>query len=394
MTRRGLLALLPSALAVDWTQWRGPGRDGVLPASEAPKTWPENLTLKWKAAVGEGHASPIAAAGRIFVFTREKDDEVLRALDPATGKPVWRESYAAPYTMNPAATRHGKGPKSTPLFHEGRIYTFGIDGVLTAWDAASGKRRWQKQFGSPLYGAAASPVMDRGSLILHVGRHDAGALTAFDPNDGEPRWRWTGDGPGYASPIVADLDGVRQVITETQKFIVGVNARSGQLLWQIPFTTAYDQNCVTPLLWRDILILSGLSNGVMGVRAGAGATERLWHTKEVSMYMSSPVAAGEVVFGFSHIDRGRLFALDPKTGQVLWTGEPRQGDNAALVLAGDHLLVLTTDAQLAVSRITPKGIEPVRRYTAADSPTWAHPLLLPDGLVIKDAAHLTFWATG
>ncbi len=342
--------------------------------------------------MGEGHSSPIAAAGRVFVFSREQEREVAAALDPATGKPAWRESYAAPYTMNPAATRHGKGPKSTPLFYDGKLFTLGIDGVLTARDAATGKQLWQKTFGSPLYGAAASLAADRGVVIGHVGKHDAGALTAFEPATGDIRWRWPGDGPGYASPIMAELDGVRQVITETQKLIVGVEARSGRLLWQIPFTTNFDQNAVTPLLWRDILILSGLGNGVMGVRASRSSTERLWHTREVSMYMSSPVAMGDVVFGFSHLNRGQLFALDPQTGRVLWTGEPLQGDNAALVAAGDHLLVLTSDAQLTVARVTPRGIEPMRRYTVADSPAWAHPLVTPGGVIVKDANTLAFWS--
>src|SRR6185503_2051686 len=179
MTRRTFLALTGSlAWAEDWSQWRGPNRDGSLPASAGPKSWPEKLTPKWKVAAGEGHSSPIFAAGKIFVFTREGEQEVLRAIDPAQGKTVWQEAYAAPYTMNPAAVRHGKAPKSTPLFHGGKVYTFGIDGTLTCWDAASGKRRWQKpQLDSPLYGAAMSPVAEGGTVVGNVGKNDSGSLT-------------------------------------------------------------------------------------------------------------------------------------------------------------------------------------------------------------------------
>jgi outer membrane protein assembly factor BamB len=391
LSRRSFLTCAGSlAWGQDWSQWRGSSRDGT--ARAAPKSWPGKLVPKWKIVVGEGHSSPITAGGSIFVFTREADEEVLRAVEPAGGKVVWREAYAAPYTMNPAATRHGKGPKSTPLAHADKVYTLGIDGVLTSWDATTGKRRWQKPFGSPLYGAAMSPLIADGLLVGQLGKHDAGAITALDADSGEIRWRWGGDGPGYGSPIVAELDGLKQVVCQTQKNIVGLSLRAGQLLWQIPFTTDYHQNAVTPLVWQDLLIVSGLNNGVMGVRVGKGSTERLWHNKSVSLYMSSPVAVEEVVFGYSHINKGQLFCLDPKTGETVWTGEPRQGDNAALVTAGDHLLVLTTQAELTVSRVTPRSIDPLRRYTVADSPTWAHPLVMPGGVVIKDATSLGYWA--
>lgn len=342
--------------------------------------------------MGEGHSSPIAASGRIYAFAREAEEEALRAVDAATGKVAWREAYPAPYTMNPAATRHGKGPKSTPLADSDRVFTVGIDGVLSCWDAATGKRRWQKPFGSPLYGAAMSPLVTDGLLVGQFGKHDAGGIMALDAASGEIRWRWGGDGPGYGSPVVAEFEGVKQVVCQTQKYVVGVSLRGGQLLWQIPFTTDYHQNAVTPLVWRDLVIISGLNNGVLGIRVGKGSTERLWHNKSVSLYMSSPVALGELVFGLSHINKGQLFALDPKTGETVWTGEPRQGDNAALVTAGDHLVVLTTQAELTVARVTPKSIDPVRRYTVADSPTWAHPLVLAGGVVIKDAGSLSFWA--
>lgn len=393
MTRRTFLALAGGpAWAQEWPQWRGPNRDGQLPASAAPKTWPAKLTPKWKVTVGEGHSSPIFGAGKIFAFTREGEQEVLRAIDPAGSKEVWREGYAAPYTMNPAATRHGKGPKSTPVFHAGQVYTFGIDGILSCWEAASGKRQWQKTFGSPLYGAAMSPLVAGEMLVANVGKNDSGALLALDAGSGEILWRWGGDGPGYASPIVAELGGVRQVVTETQQNIVGVSLRSGELLWQIPFPTPFVQNAVTPLVWRDLLILSGLNYGVMGVRVGKGTTERLWHTKTVSLYLNSPVLMGDLVFGFSHLNKGQLFCLDPKTGETVWSGAPRQGDNAALVVAGEHLLALTNEAQLTVARVTPQSIDPVRRYTVAESPTWAHPLVTSGGVIVKDAASLAFWA--
>jgi outer membrane protein assembly factor BamB len=150
-------ALIPTQ-AEDWPQWRGPHRDGVVSATAAPGVWPEHLKRRWKVTVGEGHSSPILAVGRIFVFSRQQDKETASSIDPESGKIVWQQSYAAPYTMNPAAERHGPGPKSTPVIADGRLYTLGISGVLTCWDAATGAVRWRKEFSkqygqtSPLYG--------------------------------------------------------------------------------------------------------------------------------------------------------------------------------------------------------------------------------------------------
>jgi outer membrane protein assembly factor BamB len=184
-----LVILASSVPAEDWPQWRGLHRDGVAVGFPEPKAWPEKLTLKWKIAVGEGHSSPVVADGRIYIHTRQGDREVLTALRPDTGQTIWQEGYSAPYTMNPAATSHGKGVKSTPVVEDGRVFTFGISGTLSCVDAKTGKPQWRKEFGSPDFGVATSPVVDRGLLIVHVGGDSAGALTAFDAATGAQKWR-------------------------------------------------------------------------------------------------------------------------------------------------------------------------------------------------------------
>ena len=156
---------------------------------------------------------------RVYLFSRQDDDEVMRAIDADSGNVVWRTAYPAPFTMNSAATPHGKGPKSTPVFSGGRLFAIGMTGIVTAFDAASGRQVWQKPGSSvvPEYTSHAfSPVVEDGTVIFHVGGHDQGALTAYDVNSGEVQWSWDGDGPGYGSPIVADFGGVRQVVTVTQ----------------------------------------------------------------------------------------------------------------------------------------------------------------------------------
>jgi outer membrane protein assembly factor BamB len=388
--------------AQDWPQWRGPNRDGVVAATAFPKTWPESLKLKWKVTVGVGHSSPVVAGGRVFLHSRQEEQEVVSCFDLNTGKLLWKDSYPAPYRMNPAATSHGKGPKSTPIIHQGKLYTLGISGILSCYDAAAGKLRWRKEFSSqfkqtsPLFGTAMSPVVDRGLLIAHVGGHDQGALTAFNAETGEVKWSWTGDGPAYASPIVVELGGTRQVVTQTQQHLVGVSAADGGLLWKLPFTTEYVQNIVTPLLYQQTLIFSGINKGVFAVkvlkRGSEWATEQVWHNPEVSLYLNSPILSGDLLFGMSHRNRGQFFCLEAGTGKTLWTGEPRQGENAAMLMAGGVMFLLTSDARLIVARASGKGPEPIRVYQVADSPTWAHPVVLGNRILVKDAATLALWS--
>jgi outer membrane protein assembly factor BamB len=360
-----------------------------------PKVWPEQLKRKWQVTVGEGHSTPIVAGGRIYIHARQGEREVVACLRPDNGQPIWQESYAAPYTVNAAATRHGKGVKATPVVEGNRVYTFGIGGILSCFDAANGKLQWRKEFGSPDFGAAMSPVVDRGLLIAHVGTRGKGALTAFDAQTGAEKWSWKGDGPAYASPIVAEPGGTRQVVTQSQSNIVSVDAATGQLLWRIPFTTAYDQNVVTPVLYHDTLIFSGLGNSTFGVKVikkgGAWSTETLWQNKDTAMYMNSPVLSGDLLFGMAARNKGQFFCLDARKGTTLWTSEGRQADNAAIVDAGPVLLILTTNSELIVARKSGKAFEVVRKYTVADSPTWAHPVVTGNGILIKDATTLALW---
>lgn len=391
------LAATLSAQSPIWNQWRGAGRDGVA-AFTAPAAWPERPTKRWDVTVGLGHSSPVVADGRVFVHTRQGEREVVSAFDLQSGKPVWQDTYAAPYQVNSAARAHGPGPKSTPVAAGGRVFTFGISGILTAYDAASGKRLWRMDAPAvpPEYGTAMSPVVDGAHLIAHVGGVDNGALTAFDAATGKVVWRWTGDGPGYASPIVADIGGTRQVITLTQKLIVGVAARDGRLLWQMPFRTSYDQNVITPLVIGDTVIYSGLQQPTTAVRLvaqnGAWKPQSVWTNEQISMYMSTAIATDTTLFGLGHRNSGQFFALDRATGKTLWTTRGREGENASIVRAGSLLLLVTTNAELVVARVNPKAYEEVRRYTIADSPVWAHPAVVGNQILVKDLEKLALWS--
>jgi len=396
-----LLLLLPAVPALsDWPQWRGPARDGVGAAFQAPAQWPPRLARRWRVPVGEGHASPLIAGGAAYVFARVGEQEIARRLDLGTGRVVWQAGYAAPYEMDPAARGHGKGPKSTPLIAGGRLYTLGINGTLSCLETAGGKVVWRHTFAgrypqtAPQFGTAASPILEDGLLIAHVGGKDGGALTAFDPATGRERWRWAGDGPGYATPIVVTAGGLKQIVTQTQKRVVALGL-DGKLLWSLPFTTPYEQNSVTPVAVGDRILLGGTQQPTFAVRprrnGAAWTAERLWQTRDATLYMSTPVVLQGRVYGMSERYQGQLFALDPATGKVGWTGAARLGDNAALAVAGGAVLALTTDGSLRVSLPEGAGLREVAKYQVGESAVWASPALSGKSLLVKDVDHLTRW---
>ncbi len=398
-----VLTLFLSALgAQEWSQWRGPERDGVIPASSEPREWPEELTRKWRVHVGIGHASPLLVDNRVYIFTRQGEQEVVLCLNFASGAEIWHDAYEAPYTMHQAATGHGKGPKSTPAMHSGRLITLGISGVLSCYQAQEGKLLWRREFSSdfkatsPYFGTATSPLVEGRLVIAHVGGHDSGALMAFDLDTGKTVWGWSEDGPAYSSPIVVNIAGIRQVVTQSQENIIGVSAADGRLLWRIPFTTPHVQNIITPILFGDLLLFSGLDQGVMAVKVTKGArgwnTEKVWQNNAASFYMSSPVLNGDMLFGMSHRNKGQFVALDAATGKTLWETQGREGDNTAILTVGDKLLWLGSDGELIVSIASSEGFKPHRRYTVAESATWAHPLLSGNRILVKDVENLTLWS--
>ena len=394
----GLVPAAAQRPSTDWPQWRGANRDGAASSFTAPASWPDALNLKWKVEVGLGYSAPIIVGDRVYAFSRQDENEVMRALDAATGKTVWESKYLATYKPNPAATRsHGTGPKSTPTFADGRLYTLGMSGMVTAFDAASGQQIWQKPSPpvEPLYHTAMSPLVDRGLVIVHVGGHGNGALTAFDARSGDAKWRWPGDGPAYGSPMAIDIAGTRQIVTFTQDNLVGVSAADGALLWRRPYTVRSTRNAVTPIRFGQTLIISGLGMPVTAFRlinrGGQWTAEDVWENHDITMDMSTGVVIGNSLFGFSPRNSGQFFAVDANTGQTQWLSEPRQGENAAVVKAGNLWFALAADAELVVARANPEQFEILKRYTVATSATWAQPVLSGQRVIVKDVNSISLW---
>jgi outer membrane protein assembly factor BamB len=394
-----VLAAVTAAQGPDWSQWRGPSRDGAVASFTEPKPWPEMLRQTWKVEVGSGYATPLVVGNRIFMFARQGENEVMSALDAATGKVLWQTSYPASFTMQKAAARHGPGPKSTPVFANGRLYSIGMTGVVTAYDAATGKQLWQKSGSTtvPMYTTHSfSPLVERGVVVFHVGGHNEGALTAYDVNTGDVKWSWRGDGPGYGSPIVADFAGTRQIVTITQGKLVSVDAASGALLWERDFASPNFTNSITPIVYGQTLIVGSGNIPTTAIsvtkQGNQWATATVWENADGPVRMSNGVIVRDMLFSLSTRNMGQYFSVDAKTGKTLWMSEGRQAGNAALVRAGDVVFSLEDDGDLVVFRGNPTSFDVVKRYKVAEGDTWTQPTISGNRVFVKDLTSLALWS--
>jgi outer membrane protein assembly factor BamB len=386
----GVALMLSRSLLADWPQWRGPNRDGVVHDVTLPREWPKTLKDEWRVTVGEGMSSPVTVGANVYVFTRQKDREVVRCLDVKSGKEIWRsEPYAAPYTPGPGNPGDHK-TRSTPTVAGERLFTLGIGGIFSCLETKTGRLIWRKdpkQY--PTYGASMSPLVIEDLCIVHLGAQGKGGLTAFDAATGDVKWSHSDVlGPPYSSPIAVDLAGERHVVTMTQGNLMGIAATTGKKLWDVHCPWVGSEKCITPVLYKDLIIFADTLRPLRAIRlekSDKGITPRdVWKADGHPLHMSTPVVAGDRLLGFSTHKVGHFFCLDASSGKTLWESGGRMGANAAILNAGSVCLLLTDKGRLIVVKPTSESYEPIVEYQVSDNSTWAHPVFLGDRILIKD----------
>jgi len=384
-----------SAHTADWPQWRGPNRDAKVTGFTVPATWPKALVKKWNVTVGEAVASPVLVGDRVFVFTRQDGDEVVTCLNAETGKEEWKSKYAADPVKGVAGGFKGsesfKGPRSTPAVGEGKVCTLGVSGVASCLDASNGKVVWRKNTKSrPQFYTSSSPLVVDGKCIAHVGSPGDGRLIAYDLTSGEEKWKCPGDGPSYASPVVATLGGTRQVVVLTEGNLVGVGLADGKRLWQVAFSGGR-YHTGTPIIDGDTVICMGTAFQVTK-KGDAFTATQTWKGQAPATY-NTPVLKDGLLYGLSGSGRGRtnLFCQDAKTGKVLWTDKTMRGECGEVLDAGSVLLALSSNSELLAFKPSKAGYEELARYKVADTPTWAYPIVDGNRVFVKDRNSVTLW---
>jgi outer membrane protein assembly factor BamB len=335
----------------------------------------------------------------VFVHGRRDPEEIVASINLADGKVVWEQKYQAGFKKNQYAVEMAKGPHATPLIAGNRLFTLGVTGILNAWDTASGKQLWTKDFSqsidtSKLFcGTAASPLLVNERVVVQIGSDvHGGQILALDPATGKTEWEWKGLGPGYASPVVINPAGSEQIVTMTEGSIVGLDGKTGKELWSALFPDEWHENIATPLWTGTNLIVSGTRQGThayaLANNAGKWQATEVWKNPDIAMYMSSPVFGDGLIYGLSSKRKGQFFALDAKTGVVRWTTEGREGEYASLLLTPQHVVFLTNGADLIVAKRGTPSFTVERRYEVAEAATFATPVLLGSNILVRDATGL------
>lgn len=385
-----------------WPGWLGPGRNGWVGHFQPPKTWPGELKKGWEVKVGTGYGSPLVAKGRVYQHARQGEEEVVWCMDLKSGDVKWKKTIATPFKIAGGGQYHGKGPKSCPVLSDGRLFTLSITGMVVAWDAITGKRLWIYDTSSrfkgthPRWGASTSPIVDGNRLIAHLGTDFQGALIALDTASGNKIWEQGKDGPSYSSPLLAEIQGVRQIIDWNERAIVGVESKTGKKLWEHPAKGDFmDQNMPTPVFHDGRIYLGAENRGIRCLKPsmanGKWQVRELWHQKSVALNMSSAIMNDNLLYGFSHYGRGRFFCLDPKTGTVLWQGPERTGQHATFLAIPGYVIALLNSGELQIIQTSRKQYKKVASYKVSKTATWAPPVLLKNGLLVKDKETLALW---
>ena len=397
--RRSLLLLafcVASAPAADWPQWLGPNRDCSSPEIVVP--WKGPLKILWRKPVGQGHSSPVTAGGKVFLHTKVKDEdqEELTAYDAKSGDVLWHKIY----DRNPFFSIFGVGPQATPAVVDGRVYTYGITGVLGCWDAADGKERWRldalKQFKAKnaFFGMACSPLVDDGKVYVAVGGAGA-SVVAFKADNGEVAWKKLDAPASYSSPLLFGKGKQRQLVFLTGEGLASLDAADGGVFWQFPVKDQANENSATPVRADDLLIASTVKYGGVALKLepkdGKPAASEVWKNPDLTCYFSTPVAVGPDQlymvtgqFGLFTESTSTLRCVETATGKERWHKDRVGKYHAALLRTGNNKLLMLDDfGNLSLIDPDPKEFRELAKSKVCGA-TWAHPALSDGRVYLRD----------
>ncbi len=392
-----LLAQTSFVQSADWPQYRGPNQDGIS-TEKVNLNWPASgPKVVWKVPTQNGFSSFAVSGGKVFTQVNRDlngaSREIVVAMDAATGKELWFVDLAvAKYVgggeSGTSDNKGGDGPRSTPTVNAGKVYVLTQFLVLLCLDAETGKTLWTKDLIKEHAGrnidwkSAASPVVD-GDLVFVGGGGPGESLLAFNKNTGEVVWKAHDELITHATPVVATIHGVRQVIFFLQKGLVSVAAQDGKELWRFPFKFS-TSTAISPVVAGDIVYCSagyGVGSGACKITKSGDtftATE-LWKIRgdqPVANHWSTPVVKDGYLYGmfsFKKFGTGPLKCVELATGQVKWE-KPGFGPGNVL-LVGDKILALADDGQLVVVEAAPGAYKELARAKVLAGKCWSTPAL-------------------
>ena len=384
-----------SLTTADWPQFLGPTRNGVYSGPPLADRWPAGGPRQvWKKDVGAGFSGPVVADGKVILFHRVGAQEVVEALQPATGATIWQYGYPTTYRDD---FGFDEGPRAVPVVANGIVHTFGAEGQLHAVELASGKKLWSEDTGGRFgvaknfFGAGGSPLVEDGRVIANVGGKDAG-IVAFEAKTGRMLWKATTDGASYSSAVGATIGGERVAIFFTRNGIVVLDPATGTVKVQQAWRSrsASSVNAASPLVVGDLVFISAEYGPGAGVfRIGNGTLTKVWASDEaLSTHYATAVQREGILYGY----HGRqefgpsLRAVELQTGKVRWTAD--QFRAGSITLAGDRLVIVRESGELVIAPATPDGFKPSARAQIMRGTVRAFPALSDGFLFVRNDREL------
>jgi len=370
-----------------WPDFRGRNRDGR--SSEPIRLdWPpDGLPRLWKQPIGLGYASFVVAGGRAFTIEQRRSQEVIGAYDTATGRELWTSSWDGEF----AESMGGNGPRATPTYHQGRLYALGALGEFRSLDAETGRLIWRKNIlddnsATNLdWGMAASPLIVGDAVVVLPGGRNGKSVVAYNKDTGARLWSALDDQQAYTAPMLVTLGGVEQILVVTATRALGLNTNGSRVLWEYPWSTFSGINVAQPVLLDDrrVFLSAGYDHGAALIEivndAGRWSVRNLWENNRMKNKFTSSVLLNGYLYG---LDESILACVEAETGQLKWkAGRYGYGQ---VMLASDHLVVLTEDGDLVLVKATPDRHDEIARFPAIEGKTWNHPVVADGRLFVRN----------
>ena len=380
--------ILVSRATAEWSDFRGPLRDGAVEGITLDSDWQSSPPLLvWKQLIGPGWSSFSSAAGMLFTQEQRLENEAVVCLDMETGKVIWEYVYPGRFWE----AIGGAGPRATPTIGENRLFALGADGHLAAIDPADGTELWTRSFRddaqreAPTWGWSASPLLVGSTVIVHAGGSEKLGVLAYSADDGELLWSVPSGDHSYSSPELATFDGVEGVLMMTNTGLQFLNAQDGSTIWVHDWKID-NYRAIQPLvLGNSVLIGTSLGGGTRRIEvsreSGDWKTEIAWTSMSMKPDFNDYVAFGDHLYGFD----GNIFAcISLQDGKREWK-RGRYGNGQVLLLRDSgQLLVITEDGELVLLNANPEKLDEVARFQALDGKTWNHPIVIDGRIYLRN----------
>jgi outer membrane protein assembly factor BamB len=354
--------------ADDWPQFLGPNRNGVSSEAGLDTSWPKDgPRVVWECELGAGWSSPVVANGRLILFHRQGDVEVVASRDAATGKKQWNYDYATGYEDD---FGFDPGPRATPLIAGKHVYTLGAEGKMHCLELATGKRIWDRALkddyraAKGFFGIATSPALEDDLLLVNIGGANAGII-ALNKDTGKEVWKATKDAASYSSPVVATIDGARHALFLTRAGIVSLDPANGNVRFTKPWRSRNNAsvNAATPVVvGKEVFFSASYDTGAILLTARKDSFDEIWSNDEsLSCHYGTPIYYDGRLYGFHgrQEQKASLRCIDWKTGEVRWSKD--QFGCGSMIRVGDLLVILNENGELVLVEATSRSFKELAR---------------------------------